>query len=107
MLTPRSVQATQTLRPDPSSRFLDDGCGRGTATLEVKKSYPDASVVAVDNAAGMLEHFDERVKKHDWKNVSTKQLDGGDLTGTYFHQLQLDRFCTPAILSRLPCTRPC
>lgn len=61
---------------------LDDGCGIGTVTAEVKKSFPDLSVVAIDSSAGMLDAFNRKAKKHDWKNVETKLLDGGDLTGT-------------------------
>ena len=51
----------------------------------MKKSYPNATILAVDNASGMLEKFKEKVKKHEWKNVSTKHLDGGDMTGIFIH----------------------
>lgn len=51
-------------------------------TAEVKKSFPDISVLGIDSAAGMLKVFDRKAKEHDWKNVETKLLDGGDLTGT-------------------------
>ena len=81
MLTPKSDQATQTLPPTSSSAILDDGCGIGTVTAEVKKAYPDLSVLAIDSSAGMLEAVNRQAKKHDWKNVTTRLLDGGDLTG--------------------------
>lgn len=68
--------------PNSSSAVLDDGCGLGTVTAEVKKSLPDLPVLAIDSSAGMLEVVNRKVKKHDWKNVETKLLDGGDLTGT-------------------------
>ena len=62
---------------------LDDGCGLGTVTAEVKKSFPDLSIVAIDSSAGMLDVVNRKAKKHDWKNVDTKLLDGGDMTGTH------------------------
>ena len=76
------VQATETLPPNPSSVVLDDGCGLGTVTAEVKKYFPDLSIVAIDSSAGMLDVVNRKAKKHDWKNVVTKLLDGGDMTGT-------------------------
>ena len=82
MLTAKLAQATNTVTPDSSSVVLDDGCGLGTVTAEVKKSFPDIPVIASDSAAGMLKAVDRKAKKHDWKNVDTKLLDGGDLTGT-------------------------
>ena len=81
-LTPEPAQATQTLPPNPSSAVLDDGCGLGTVTAEVKKSFPDLPIVAIDSSAGMLDVVNRKAKKHDWKNVVTKLLDGGDMTGT-------------------------
>ena len=61
---------------------LDDGCGLGTVTAEVKKSFPDLSIVAIDSSAGMLDVVNRKAKQHDWKNVVTKLLDGGNMTGT-------------------------
>ena len=81
MLKRKVVQSTQTLPPNSSSVVLDDGCGLGTVTAEVKKIFPDLSVLAIDFSAGMLEVVNRKTKKHDWKNVETKLLDGGDLTG--------------------------
>ena len=81
MLIANLAQATNTVPPDSSSVVLDDGCGLGTVTAEVKKSFPDLPVLAVDSAAGMLKAFDRKAKKHDWKNVETKLLDGGEMTG--------------------------
>ena len=74
---------TQTVPPNSSSTVLDDGCGLGTVTTAVKQSFPDLSIVAIDSSAGMLAAFNRKAKKHGWKNVETKLLDGGDLTGTY------------------------
>ena len=61
---------------------LDDGCGLGTVTVEVKKSFPDLDIIAVDSSAGMLEVVNRKAKEHGWNNVVTKLLDGGDMTGT-------------------------
>ena len=52
-------------------------------TAAVKQSFPDLSIVAVDSSAGMLDAFNRKAKKHGWKNVETKLLDGGDMTGTH------------------------
>ena len=82
MLTANLAQATQTLPPNSSSAVLDDGCGIGTVTAEVKKSFPDLPILAIDSSAGMLEALNRKAKKHDWTNVSTRLLDGGNLTGT-------------------------
>ena len=71
-LTPKSDQATQNLPPTSSSAILDDGCGTGTVTAEVKKAYPDLSVLAIDISAGMLDAVNRQAKKHDWKNVTTR-----------------------------------
>lgn len=68
--------------PDSSSAFLDDACGRGNVTAEVKKSFPDLPVLAIDSSAGMLEAVNRKTKKHDWKNVTTRLLDAGNLHGT-------------------------
>lgn len=72
--------ATDTVPPSSSSLVLDDGSGAGPVTFEVKKAFPDVSVLATDSSAGMLKAFDRKAKKHHWKNVETKLLDGGDLT---------------------------
>ena len=82
MLTSQSVQATERLPPNSSSMILDDGCGLGTVTAVVKKAFPDLSVLAIDSSAGMLEVVNRKAKRYNWKNVVTRLLDGGDLTGT-------------------------
>ena len=82
MLTPKFAQATQTVPPTSSSAVLDDGCGLGIVTVEVKKSFSDVHVLATDFSAGMLEAVNRKAERHGWKNVETKLLDGGDLTGT-------------------------
>ncbi|KAF7513138.1 hypothetical protein GJ744_010534 [Endocarpon pusillum] len=86
--------ATQTLPPNSSSAVLDDGCGLGTVTAEVKKSFPDLSVLAIDSAAGMLEAVNRKAKKHDWKNVTTRLLDGGNLHGVSSNTITHAFACT-------------
>lgn len=81
MLIVNNLQATQVLPPDSSSKVFDDACGIGSVTAEVKKSFPDIPVLAIDSSAGMLKVFDRKVKKHDLKNVEARLLDGGNLTG--------------------------
>ena len=72
---------------------LDDGCGLGTVTAEVKKSFPDLSIVAIDFSAGMLDVVNRKAKRHDWKNVVTKLLDGGDMKGTHIlHDPLLNKY---------------
>ena len=61
---------------------LDDGCGLATVTAEVKKSFPDLDIVVVDSSAAMLDVVNRKAKEHGWKNVVTKIMDSGDLTGT-------------------------
>lgn len=82
MLTTNFGQATQVLPPNSSSAALDSGCGLGTVTAEIKKSFPDLSVLAIDSSAGMLKAVDRKTKEKNWKNVLTRLLDGRDLTGT-------------------------
>ena len=82
MLTAITIQATQTVPPNSSSKVFDDACGIGTVTTEVKKLFPEIPVLAIDSSAGMLKIVDHKVKKHHLKNVTTRLLDGGNLTGT-------------------------
>ncbi|KAL9611347.1 MAG: hypothetical protein Q9167_003996 [Letrouitia subvulpina] len=58
VLTANSAQATQVLPPNSSSAVLDSGCGLGPVTAEVKKSFPNLSVLAIDSSAGMLKVVD-------------------------------------------------
>lgn len=81
VLTTELAQATNTVPPSSPSIVLDDGCGLGTVTAEVKKSFRELPVIAIDSAAGMLKALHRKAEKHDWKNVETKLLDGGELTG--------------------------
>ena len=74
---------TQTVPPNSSSTVLDDGCGVGSVTAEIKKSFPELKIVAIDSSAGMLDALNRKGKKHGWKNVEKKLLDGGDMTGTH------------------------
>lgn len=84
MLIVNFSQATHVLPPNSSSKVLDDGCGLGTVTAEVKKSFPDISVLAIDSSAGMLEVVNQKAQKYDWTKVETRLLDGGNLTGMSF-----------------------
>lgn len=72
----------QTSPPDGSSKVLDDACGTGIVTAEVKKSYPDVPVLAIDSSAGMLKVFEGKMEELGFKNVETRLLNGGNLTGT-------------------------
>ena len=82
MLIVNTLQATHILPPDSSSKVFDDACGIGTVTAEVKKSFPEVPVLAIDSSAGMLEVYNRKAKKHGFKNVESRLLDGGNLTGT-------------------------
>ena len=83
LLTVHTLQATHILPPDSSSKVFDDGCGIGTVTAEVKKHFPDIHVLAIDSSAGMLKVFERKAKKHHFKNVEIRLLDGGNLSGIY------------------------
>lgn len=76
-----NLQSTQIVPPDSSSKVFDDACGIGTVTVEIKKHFPEIPVLAIDSSAGMLEVFNRKVKKHEFKNVEARLLDGGKLTG--------------------------
>ena len=67
--------------------MFHDACGSGTVTIEVKKRFPDIPVLAIDSSAGMLEVLNRKIQHHDFKNVTTKHLDAGDLTGMCLHSL--------------------
>ncbi|CAD6585713.1 MAG: hypothetical protein ASARMPREDX12_002100 [Alectoria sarmentosa] len=71
---------TETVPPNSSPTALDDGCGLGTVTAELKESFPNLPVVATDSSAGMIDVVDRKAEEHGWKNVDAKVLDGGDLT---------------------------
>ena len=73
---------TETVPPNSSPTALDDGCGLGTVTAELKESFPNLPVVPTDSSAGMINVVDRKAEEHGWKNVDGKVLDGGDLTGT-------------------------
>lgn len=77
---------------------LDDGCGLGTVTAEVKKSFPDLPVVVIDSSAGILEVIDYKAKELNWKNIVIKLLDGGDLTGTLILRDTFLTYTTPRLL---------
>lgn len=82
MLIFKILQATQILPPDlSSSTVLDDACGTGTVTIEVKKLFPEIPVIAIDSSAGMLEVFNRNSKKHGFEHVKTCLLDSGNLAG--------------------------
>ncbi|CAF9918036.1 MAG: hypothetical protein ALECFALPRED_000475 [Alectoria fallacina] len=72
---------TETVPPNSSPTALDDGCGLGTVTAELKESFPNLPVVPTDSSAGMINVVDRKAEEHGWKNVDGKVLDGGDLTG--------------------------
>lgn len=94
-----TLQATQIVPPDSSSKVFDDACGIGTVTAEVKKSYPEIPVLAIDSSAGMLEVFNRKVKKHGLKDVEARLLDGGKLTGMFY--LRHDQFVSIYIRAQL------
>lgn len=73
---------TETVPPNSPPTALDDGCGLDTVSAELKESFPNLPVVAIDSSTGMIDVVNRKAEEHGWKKVDAKVLDGGDLTGT-------------------------
>lgn len=62
-----------------SSYVLDNACGTGAFTEEMKARCPDARIIAADIAAGMAKKVEGLVTKRGWSNVKTAVQDIRDL----------------------------
>jgi ubiquinone/menaquinone biosynthesis C-methylase UbiE len=62
-----------------SSTILNNACGTGLMTAEIKKRYPNTNITAVDLSPAMIEQAKSRAKENGWDNITTDVLDIRDL----------------------------
>lgn len=62
-----------------TSYVLDNACGTGAFTEEVKARIPDAHIMAADIAPGMARRVRDLVNSRGWTNVETPVQDMRDL----------------------------
>lgn len=63
-----------------SSYILDNACGPGIVSAEIKVLHPDARIMATDFSPAMIDEVQARIKSQGWKNVTTDVLDARDLS---------------------------
>lgn len=72
-----------------SSYILDNACGPGIVSEQIKLLYPDAKILATDIAPGMIEEVQQAIKANRWRNMDTEVLGVRDLStlkdGTFTH----------------------
>jgi ubiquinone/menaquinone biosynthesis C-methylase UbiE len=72
-----------------SSYILDNACGPGIVSEQIKLLYPDAKILATDLAPGMIKEVQNAIKTNGWCEIKTEILDGRDLAtlkdGTFTH----------------------
>ena len=75
-------QMVQTIKPSltPSSFILDNACGPGIVSEQIKLVQPDAKILAADLTPSMIEEVQKRVQAYNWTNVQTATLDSRDLS---------------------------
>ena len=86
-------QMVKTLQPPiiASSYVLDNACGPGIVSEQIKLVQPDAKILAADLTPSMIEEVQKRVQAFSWTNVETAILDSRDLSSladdTFTHVL--------------------
>ncbi|KAI9731228.1 MAG: hypothetical protein M1834_005421 [Cirrosporium novae-zelandiae] len=58
-----------------SSHVLDNACGPGIVSEQVKLVHRDTKIMATDLSSAMIEEVQQRVKSQGWSNVRTETLD--------------------------------
>jgi ubiquinone/menaquinone biosynthesis C-methylase UbiE len=58
-----------------SSYILDNACGPGMVSEQIKLKYPDAEIMATDLSPAMIEALQEKIKVYEWSNMKTDVLD--------------------------------
>lgn len=62
-----------------ASYILDDACGTGIVSAEIKALHPDAKILATDLSPMMIEEVKQRIIYEGWNDVTTDTSDGRDL----------------------------
>ncbi|TVY15090.1 Glandicoline B O-methyltransferase roqN [Lachnellula arida] len=74
-----------------SSYVLDNACGPGIVTEQVKLLHPETKILATDLSPSMIEEVQKRTENDKWTNVKTDTLDVRDLSkladNTFTHVL--------------------
>lgn len=65
---------------DPK-RIIDIGCGQGNSTMELKKRWPDAEIMALDHSPEMIEKAKNRDNNIEW--VITNATDNLEKYGSF------------------------
>ncbi|KUJ19165.1 S-adenosyl-L-methionine-dependent methyltransferase [Mollisia scopiformis] len=78
-----AAQMLQNLSPPitPSSYILDNACGPGIVSEQIKLLHPDAKIMATDWSPAMIEETQNRIEKEGWSNIQTGIEDVRDLKG--------------------------
>lgn len=58
-----------------SSYILDNACGPGIVSEQIKLKYPEARIMATDLSPGMIESVREKIKENEWSDMETDILD--------------------------------
>lgn len=86
-----AAELVRIVRITSSSYVLDNACGPGIVSEQVKLLEPSAKILATDFALPMLEEMKKRIMAEKWENVETDQMDTRDLSrladNTFTHVL--------------------
>ncbi len=76
-----AAQIIQDVKPPitGSSYILDNACGPGIVSEQIKLLYPDAKILATDLAPGMIDEVQNAIKTNGWSEMKTEMLDVRDL----------------------------
>ncbi|KAG4440101.1 hypothetical protein IFR05_004398 [Cadophora sp. M221] len=63
-----------------ASYILDNACGPGIVSEQIKLQHPDARILATDLSPAMIEEVTKRISTEHWSNMDTDTLDVRDLS---------------------------
>ncbi|RDL33705.1 Uncharacterized protein BP5553_08073 [Venustampulla echinocandica] len=68
-----AAEMVSTISPPLSSTsyILDNACGTGIVSEQIKKLQPDARIMATDISVSMIDQIKSRIKSEGWVNVET------------------------------------
>jgi ubiquinone/menaquinone biosynthesis C-methylase UbiE len=61
-----------------SSYILDNACGPGIVSEQIKLLHPEANIMATDLSPAMIEEVKDLIKTENWSNMATDTLDVRD-----------------------------